>query len=299
MVRSAAKNFRDVIVVVKPEFYDQVLKALEEGEVSQEMRFKLAVEAFTHTAAYDAMISNYLAALTGSQFGDNFILAGEKVYELRYGENPHQAACFYRNLTGAPGLADASQLNGKELSYNNIVDTEAAWELVQEFSRPACVIIKHTNPCGVALADKLEDAFIKAFEADSLSAYGGIIAFNRVVDLAAAQKAAGPFMEVIIAPDYDPQALDCLVAKKNLRVIKMPLDAGNGLQLRTVNGGFVVQEKDRSQVDFKKLVVVTKTGLENNLLADLDFAWKIVKHVKSNAIVVVRDGVTWGLALAR
>jgi len=225
-----------------------------------------------------------------------FILAGEKVYELRYGENPHQAACFYRNLTGMRGLADARLLNGKELSYNNIIDTEAAWELVQEFSRPACVIIKHTNPCGAAVDDKLEEAFSKAFAADSLSAYGGIIAFNRTVDLATAQKAAEPFMEVIIAPAYEPRALECFTAKKNLRVLQMdPKSSGGKIQLRTVSGGFVVQEKDCSQVDFKKLEVVTATGLDKNLLPDLEFAWKIVKHVKSNAIVVARDGVTLGV----
>ena len=188
MVRSAAKNHEDVIVIVKPEYYWPILKELEiEGDISKTMRLKLALEAFSHTAAYDAMISAYLAGLTGDTFLENMVVAGEKVYDLRYGENPHQKACFYRTMTPGVSLADARQLNGKELSYNNIIDTQAAWSLVKEFEQSACVIVKHTNPCGTATADTLAEAYEKAFAADSLSAFGGIIAFNRKVDLAAAR----------------------------------------------------------------------------------------------------------------
>ncbi len=296
MLRSAAKNFKDVIVLVKPEFYNAVLKELESnGDLSQEMRMKLALEAFSHTAAYDAMISSYLAGLSDSGFRDNLILAGEKVYELRYGENPHQKACFYRNMTPGKGLADARQLNGKELSYNNIIDTQAAWDLVKEFNETACVIVKHTNPCGTAVAETLDEAFVRAFAGDSKSAYGGIIAFNRPVDLKTAQKAAGPFMEVIIAPSYDDDALAVLQAKKNLRVLEMPVSSGDSLMLRTVEGGFVVQESDRKQLDVNDLKVVTETVPTAEQLQELAFAWTIVKHVKSNAIVISRDKMSIGV----
>lgn len=296
MVRSAAKNYQDVVVLVNPENYEIVLSELKKsGTVSADLRLRLALEAFTHTAAYDTMISSYLAGVSGSRLDTSYLLAGEKVYDLRYGENPHQAAGFYRSLTSRGGLPDAKQLNGKELSYNNIIDSEAAWDLVQEFKQPACVIIKHTNPCGVAVAAKLEEAYVKAFDADPLSAYGGIIAFNRVVDKATAQKAAEPFMEVIIAPGFDKSALEILQAKKNLRLLQMDADSSPDLQVRSVRGGFVVQEIDASRVDFKKLQVVTETKLDASLLDDLEMAWKVVKNVKSNAIVVVKDGVTLGV----
>lgn len=295
MVRSAAKNHRDVIIVVKPEHYTTILEELKKGEVSQEMRRKLALEAFSHTAAYDSMIAGYLSRLNGSYFNDNFILAGEKVYELRYGENPHQKACFYRNMNPGSGLADAKVLNGKELSYNNIIDTEAAWELVKEFDAPACVIIKHTNPCGTAIAGTLEEAFTRAFAADSVSAFGGIIAFNRRLDLAAARKAVEPFMEVIIAPAYDDEALKVLKNKKNLRVLELPLQKNEELTVKTVSGGFVIQEKDLDEMEPANLQVVTEVAPTPEQLKELAFAWKIVKHVKSNAIVIARDGMSIGV----
>ncbi|MDD4627368.1 MAG: bifunctional phosphoribosylaminoimidazolecarboxamide formyltransferase/IMP cyclohydrolase, partial [Syntrophomonas sp.] len=212
-----------------------------------------------------------------------------------YGENPHQKASFYRFMTPGLGLPDARQLNGKELSYNNIIDTQAAWELVREFDEPACVIIKHTNPCGTAVAATLEEAFDRAFAADPLSAFGGIIALNRPVDGATAQKAAEPFMEVIIAPAYTPEALESLQAKKNLRVLELPLEVAGGLQIRTVAGGFVVQESDRDELDMDKLQVVTQKEPTAEQLTELAFARKVVKHIKSNAIVVARDGVTLGV----
>lgn len=296
MVRSAAKNYHDVVVLVNPEHYETVLGELKQsGDVSLDLRMRLALEAFTHTASYDTMISSYLAGITGTKLDDSYLMAGEKVYDLRYGENPHQSAGFYRSLTGQGGLPDAKQLNGKELSYNNIIDSEAAWELVQEFKQPACVIIKHTNPCGVAVAGKLDEAYVKAFDADPLSAYGGIIAFNRVVDGVTAKKAAEPFMEVIIAPGFDKAALEALQAKKNLRLLQMEPSSAPELQIRSVKGGFVVQERDISTVDFKKLDVVTETKPDPGLLSDMELAWNIVKHVKSNAIVIVKDGVTLGV----
>ena len=296
MVRSAAKNHRDVVIIVKPEHYRLVLDELEQdGEVSPETRLKLALEAFSHTATYDSMIAGYLSRLNNSFFNDNFILAGEKMYELRYGENPHQKACFYHDVNPGQGLPDAEVLNGKELSYNNIIDTEAAWELIKEFEEPACVIIKHTNPCGTAVADTLEKAFIRAFAADPVSAFGGIIAFNRMVDLATARKAVEPFMEVIIAPAYEDEALECLRAKKNLRLLRLPIEKNQELLLKTVSGGFVIQEKDFEEMDFDKLQVVTEVKPTPEQLKELAFAWKIVKHVKSNAIVVAKDGISLGV----
>lgn len=296
MVRSAAKNYQDVIIIVKPEFYGPVLQALEtDGEVNPKMRFSLAREAFAHTAAYDAMISAYLAKIDGELFPDNMVVAGEKVYELRYGENPHQKACFYRNMTPGIGLADVKQLNGKELSYNNIIDVQAGWSLVKEFAPTACVIIKHTNPCGTALGSTLEEAYDKAFAGDPISAYGGIIAFNRPVDLATARKAAEPFMECIIAPGYDADALACLQSKKNLRVLELPM-AGNGeLQIRSVEGGFVVQESDQAEFDPSQLKIVTETIPTHGEQRDMAFAMKVAKHVKSNAIVIAKNSMTVGV----
>lgn len=295
MVRAAAKNYQDVIIIVKPEFYDAILEQLKTGKVTQEMKFRLAMEAFSHTAAYDAMISTYLARRIGETFPHNMVIAGEKVYELRYGENPHQEACFYRNMTPGTGLPDARQLNGKELSYNNIIDTQAALSLVREFEEPACVIIKHTNPCGTAIAPTLTEAYEKAFAADPVSAFGGIIAFNRKVDLKTAQKAAEPFMEVIIAPGYDEDALQCFQAKKNLRVLELPLQSYDELQVKTVDGGFVVQENDQGEISSEELQYVTGKKPTADQMEQLKFAWKVVKNVKSNAIVIARGGVAIGV----
>ncbi|MGI6420782.1 MAG: bifunctional phosphoribosylaminoimidazolecarboxamide formyltransferase/IMP cyclohydrolase [Syntrophomonadaceae bacterium] len=296
MIRSAAKNYQDVIVVVKPELYQPVLTALQEkGDLAPDQRLKLALEAFSHTAAYDAMITAYLSGITGSLFTDNYVLAGEKVYELRYGENPHQKACFYRNMTPGLGLPDARQLNGKELSYNNIIDVQAAWALVKEFSEPACVIIKHTNPCGTAIAPELDQAYERAFAADPKSAYGGIIAFNRPVDQKTAEKAAGPFMEAIIAPGYEETALSIFQNKKNLRVLQLPIQEQRDLQLKSVDGGFVLQETDEDALTAEDLQVVTDKGPSPEQIKDLLFAWKVVKHVKSNAIVVAKNYTTLGV----
>jgi phosphoribosylaminoimidazolecarboxamide formyltransferase/IMP cyclohydrolase len=296
MLRSAAKNYARVVVITRPEDYSVVLAELrQEGTVSLDTRFRLASVAFHHTAAYDAMISTYLSALQQETFPDQFCWAGEKVYALRYGENPHQRAGFYRSVMPGVSLADAQQLNGKELSYNNIVDVQAAWDIVREFDEAACVIIKHTNPCGAALATTLEEAYDKAFAADSLSAYGGIIGFNREVDLKTAEKTAEPFMEVIIAPGFAPDALTRLRAKKNLRLLALPLIRSEHLQVRTVEGSFIVQEADAHRLFADQLVTVTRVRPTEAQIEELLFAWRVVKHVKSNAVVLVKDRVTIGV----
>ncbi|SHG37269.1 IMP cyclohydrolase [Thermosyntropha lipolytica DSM 11003] len=296
MIRAAAKNYQGVIVIVKPVYYEQVLAFLrEKGDVDQETRFKLAVEAFSHTAAYDSMISRYLAGLQGEVMPDSLAWAGEKVYDLRYGENPHQKAAFYRDIMPVRGLADAEKLHGKELSYNNIIDAEAAYLLVQEFAEPACAIIKHTNPCGVALGENVGEAFAKALAADPVSAFGGIVAFNRVVDRETAQKAAELFMEVIIAPGYEEEALAFLRSKKNLRILRLENGLKPKLALRTIMGGFLLQESDNEELTPDSLQVVAGEKPKAEEMEDLIFAWKVVKHVKSNAIVVAKDRATVGI----
>ncbi|HOV42949.1 MAG TPA: bifunctional phosphoribosylaminoimidazolecarboxamide formyltransferase/IMP cyclohydrolase, partial [Syntrophothermus lipocalidus] len=214
---------------------------------------------------------------------------------LRYGENPHQKAAFYRYYLQGDGLPNAQQLNGKELSYNNIIDAQAAVALVREFDKPACVIIKHTNPCGTAVADDLVSAYEKAFAADPVSAFGGIIAFNRVVDADTAKKVAEPFMEVVVAPGYDEEALEILRRKKNLRVLALPVEVQSGLEVKSIEGGFVVQEADRHELLPAELTVVTDRVPTPEEMENLLFAWKVVKHVKSNAIVVAKDGLTLGV----
>ncbi len=298
MVRAAAKNYRDVVIVVKPEFYNQVLLELQKGGTfNPDLRMRLARVAFSHTATYDLMIAGYLDRITGEQFPEQFMLAGEKVYPLRYGENPHQQACFYRDLMpgSAKGLADAAQLNGKELSYNNIIDAEAAWELAKELPPAACVIIKHTNPCGVAIGERSDLVFEKAFAADPISAFGGVIAFNQAVDLAAARKMAEHFIEVVIAPGYDREALDLLRHKKNLRLLELPLVFSRELQVKSVAGGILVQEKDQIELQQEHLEVVTRAQPTREEMQQLLLAQIIVKHVKSNGIVVARDNVTLGI----
>lgn len=296
MIRAAAKNYLDVAVVVRPERYPQIIAELEQvGKINEQTRLELAWEAFSHTAAYDAMVSAYLVPAGQAIGGENFIVAGEKVYDLRYGENPHQQAAFYRNMMPGVGLPDALQLNGKELSYNNIIDTQAAWSLVREFAQPACVIVKHTNPCGVAVAENIKVAYERAFAADSVSAYGGIIALNRPVDEATAELIAEPFMEVVIAPDFEAQALEILKTKANLRLLKLKISAKEPVEFKSVEGGFVIQGTDDDAFDIRTAKTVTAAAPNVKQLQDLEFAWKIVKHVKSNAIVIARDGVTLGI----
>ncbi|MEW6660995.1 MAG: bifunctional phosphoribosylaminoimidazolecarboxamide formyltransferase/IMP cyclohydrolase [Bacillota bacterium] len=301
MVRAAAKNYRWVGVVVNPARYGQVLQDLEaSGYLSSELRFSLAVEAFAHTAAYDSAISGYLQSVSSRQvdlFPEAFTLSGVKVQDLRYGENPHQRAAFYREDQAGPGtLAMAKQLQGKELSFNNIVDLDAAWSVVREFTQPAAVIIKHTNPCGVALAASPQVAYRKAFQADPVSAFGGIVGLNKPVNAACAAELTKIFLEAVIAPSFEPEALVILRSKENLRL----LAAGGGaaapsFDIKKVSGGFLVQDADTQTALLNQWRVVTRRHPGPEELNDLAFAWQVVKHVKSNAIVVAKENVSLGV----
>lgn len=311
MVRSAAKNWKDVAVITDASQYSQVIAELQaNGALSTDTKFALSVAAFNRISNYDAAISDYLSAY---QMSDNTLAEFSaqsngrfvKLQDLRYGENPHQRAAFYRDLHPAPGsLVTAKQLQGKELSYNNIADADAAWECVNSFEQPACVIVKHANPCGVAIATDALSAYHKAFQTDPTSAFGGIIALNCVVDEAAAKAIGTQFVEVLMAPDYTPAALDVLAAKANLRVLQIALPAGgdsawdkglNAMDVKRIGSGLLVQTSDNhvlSQADCK---VVTKVAPTEAQMADLLFAWTVAKFVKSNAIVFCKDGMTMGV----
>ncbi len=299
MVRSAAKNHDRVGIVVNPVRYDSVIAELKEtGALSLATKRSLALEAFQHTAQYDAAISHYLSDAFGADpFSGEIAFGGQKIQELRYGENPHQKAAFYRSGIPASGtVANAKQLHGKELSYNNIVDVDAAWQLVNEFVQPAAVIIKHTNPCGTAIGETLAEAYHRAYEADSVSAFGGIIAVNRPMDKATAEQIVTTFMEAVIAPSFDEESLDILRTKKNLRLLeigeKVP---NNDMWIEKVSGGFLVQELDNHVLKAEDVKVVTEKAPTAEQMKELIFAWNIVKHVKSNAIVVTKDGQSLGV----
>ena len=303
MVRSAAKNYEHVAVVTDPADYAGLLKEMNSasGALGAETRFRLACKAFSHTAAYDGAISNYLTALQPdgrtAPFPARLNLQLERVQTLRYGENPHQHAAFYRDLAPAPGsLAAYRQLQGKELSYNNIADADAAWECVKTFDVPACVIVKHANPCGVAIGTDVAAAYDQAFATDPTSAFGGIIAVNRALDAAAAQSISRQFVEVIIAPQVLPDALAVFAGKANIRVLEVPLAAGaNCFDLKRVGGGMLVQTPDGTNVTAAQLKVVSQRKPTDTQLADLLFAWRVAKFVKSNAIVFCASGQTLGV----
>ena len=313
MVRSAAKNWKDVAVLTDASQYAGVLAELaRDGKVSEKTRFALAVAAFNRISNYDAAISDYLSSLTPeggraefpAQSNGRFV----KLQDLRYGENPHQSAAFYRDLHPAPGsLVLAKQLQGKELSYNNIADADAAWECVKSFERPACVIIKHANPCGVAVGANAAEAYAKAFKTDPTSAFGGIIAFNVPVDGAAAEQIARQFVEVLIAPAYAKEALEVFAKRANVRVLEISLEgvkrgAGtaweqgrNAHDLKRVGSGLLIQSADNHELSRAELKTVTKLKPSPAQLDDLMFAWTVAKYVKSNAIVFCRDGATVGV----
>lgn len=299
MVRAAAKNHERVSIVVDPAQYDEVIAALKSEEgITLAQRQRLAMRAFEMTARYDAAISQYLV----SQFAENifepsYSFGGRLQQTLRYGENPHQKAAFYVNTKKAGTLAGAEQLGGKELSYNNIVDTDAAWQMVNEFNdKPACAIIKHTNPCGFATGKDVCDAFTRAHEADPLSSYGGIIAFNREVDKATAEEIIKTFFEAVIAPGYEDGVVDVLHKKEKLRILDTHACAQTSEPwIETISGGFLVQERDSHNLNVADLKVVTEKQPDPALMDDLVFAWNVVKHVKSNAIVVAKDGVSIGV----
>ena len=321
MVRSAAKNWQDVAVLTDAAQYAPVLAELQAGggKLSEKTRFALAVAAFNRISNYDAAISDYLSAidfdaagasatpvrgLFAAQSNGRFI----KLQDLRYGENPHQQAAFYRDLYPAPGsLVTAEQLQGKELSYNNIADADAAWECVKQFSAPACVIVKHANPCGVAVGADALEAYQKAFKTDPTSAFGGIIAFNVPVDGAAAEAVSKQFVEVLMAPDFTPEALAVFKAKQNVRVLRISLagvqrdgasawDRGlNAMDVKRVGSGLLMQTADNHELTLAELKVVTKKTPTDQQLQDLLFAWKVAKFVKSNAIVFCSGGMTMGV----
>ncbi|MFA9440438.1 bifunctional phosphoribosylaminoimidazolecarboxamide formyltransferase/IMP cyclohydrolase [Uliginosibacterium sp. sgz301328] len=306
MVRAAAKNHGNeaggVGIVTDADDYATIVAELKSngGALSYKTRFDLARKAFTHTARYDSAISNYLTALAddGSKkvYPERLQFAFDKVQDLRYGENPHQSAAFYRDPVAAPGgVAGYTQLQGKELSYNNIADADAAWECVKAFDTTACVIIKHANPCGVALGVTAEEAYRKAFQTDPTSAFGGIIAFNTTVDEATAKAVSGQFMEVLIAPAYTPEALALLTAKQNVRVLTCALGHVSQTDFKRVGGGLLVQTYDDARIDPSQLKVVTKRAPTQQELSDLLFAWRVAKYVKSNAIVYCKDGMTVGV----
>jgi phosphoribosylaminoimidazolecarboxamide formyltransferase/IMP cyclohydrolase len=304
MVRAAAKNYRNVAVVTDPADYALILDELAAGggTIGQSVLFRLACKAFSHTAAYDSAISNYLTSLDGAAgerrlFPSRLNLNFDIAQHLRYGENPHQQAAFYRDLGPAPGsLAGYTQLQGKELSYNNIADADAAWECVKTFDVPACVIIKHANPCGAAVADTSLAAYRLAFATDPTSAFGGIIAFNRALDETAAEAVIQQFVEVILAPEVTPAAQQVLARKANIRVLTVPLANGsNTCDLKRVGGGLLAQTPDNFNVTVGQLKVVTKVQPTPQQLNDLLFAWRVAKFVKSNAIVFCANGQTLGV----
>ena len=297
MLRAAAKNHGMVAALVDPADYPRVLAEIQKhGSVRDDTRFALAKKVFAHTAAYDGAIANYLTSREQA-FPDTLSLQFTKLQDLRYGENPHQSAAFYRDARPvAGGLATYRQLQGKELSYNNIADADAAWECVKQFDERACVIVKHANPCGVAVAATAHDAYLKAFKTDPVSAFGGILAFNRPLDRATAQAVGQQFAEVIIAPRIAPDALAYLASKANLRLLEVPLarDA-QAHDLKRVGGGLLVQSTDSKPLDRAELRVVTERAPTDQETADLLFAWRVAKYVKSNAIVFCRGGMTLGV----
>ncbi|WP_282128523.1 bifunctional phosphoribosylaminoimidazolecarboxamide formyltransferase/IMP cyclohydrolase [Roseobacter litoralis] len=302
MIRSAAKNHGFVSVVVDVQDYDVLIEQLEahDGHTTYALRQRLAQTAYARTAAYDTAVSTWMASQVG-QTPRRRSFGGTLAQTLRYGENPHQDAAFYLDGSNSPGVATARQLQGKELSYNNINDTDAAFELVSEFDPaegPACAIIKHANPCGVARAETLTEAYKRAFDCDRTSAFGGIIALNQPLDGATAEEISSIFTEVVIAPGADAEAQEVFAKKKNLRLLTtdgLADPSAAGLAVRQVSGGYLVQDKDIGRILAEDLKIVTKRAPSDQEMADLMFAWTVAKHVKSNAIIYVKDGATVGV----
>jgi phosphoribosylaminoimidazolecarboxamide formyltransferase/IMP cyclohydrolase len=299
MIRSAAKNYQDVAVVVSPADYAGIVEEMQahSGALSSETRWRLAQKAFRTTADYDGAISARLSLVEGAgPLPDELDLRASKIMDLRYGENPHQSAALYGR--GGSGIAGAAQLHGKELSYNNLVDLDAAWQLASEFDAPATAIVKHTNPCGCAEFGTLAESYRKAFECDPVSAYGGVVGFNRTVDEDTARECAQTFLEAIAAPDYTPEALAALGGKKNLRVMKVAAGGDrldDGLVVKSISGGYLAQTADIARLDRAATQVKTKRAPSAEEWAALEFAWRVAKHVKSNAIVFARAGQTVGV----
>lgn len=297
MLRSAAKNWESVTVVCNPADYETILSEIKaDGNTTRETRLKLSAKAYTHTAEYDMAISTYMRAQAG--LPEKLFLEYDLKQELRYGENPHQEAKFFASTVKEPfSLATAEQLNGKELSYNNIQDANATLNIAREFDEPFCVGVKHMNPCGSATGKTIAEAWKKAYEADKTSIFGGIVAANREIDLETAQMLKPIFLEIVMAPSFAPDALELLCTKKNLRVLKVDMSKDNTVrkQYVSMNGGMLVQDRDINTKPVSAEQCVTEAKPTAEQLADLEFAWKIVKHVKSNAIVVAKNGMTYGV----
>lgn len=297
MLRSAAKNWESVTVVCNPADYETILSEIKaDGNTTRETRLKLSAKAYTHTAEYDMAISTYMRAQAG--LPEKLFLEYDMKQELRYGENPHQEAKFFASTVKEPfSLATAEQLNGKELSYNNIQDANATLNIAREFDEPFCVGVKHMNPCGSATGKTIAEAWKKAYEADKTSIFGGIVAANREIDLETAQMLKPIFLEIVMAPSFAPDALELLCTKKNLRVLKVDMTKDNVVrkQYVSMNGGMLVQDRDINTKPVSADQCVTEAKPTAGQLEDLEFAWKIVKHVKSNAIVVAKNGMTYGV----
>ena len=300
MLRSAAKNHKDVVVICDPKDYMPVIAELrEKGAVSGDTKFRLAVKAFEHTAAYDALIASYLREISGGPLPEKLTLTYEKLQDLRYGENPHQQAVYYREAKAPTGsIANAVQLHGKELSFNNINDANGALETLREFSEPTVVAVKHANPCGVGSGYDLLAAYRKAHDCDPVSIFGGIVAVNRTLDGQTAEEINKIFTEIVIAPDFTEEALAILKKKQNIRLMKLPemtRKIENQLDLKKTGGGLLVQNADAELFEEGSLKVVTDRIPTDKEMLDMAFAMKVVKHVKSNGIVLARDGMTLGI----
>ena len=300
MIRAAAKNLRWTGAVTSPLHYDEVLRELQQhGGLSEETRRSLSAEAFRHTAQYDALIQQYL---TDDPFPGELTRTYRKHSDLRYGENPHQQAAAYCEVKppadrDAPSILDAQILHGKALSFNNIQDAAGAWAALREFSRPACVVVKHASPCGAAQGDEISETAVRAFEADRLSAFGGIVAVNRTCTLELAEYLRKLFFEIMIAPDFEPRALELLQEKKQLRILQTgPVNSPkNNLSAKFINGGMLLQDSDTAEISPDGLETVTETAPSAQQIEDMLFAWKALKHVKSNGILTARDGTTLGI----
>ena len=290
MLRSAAKSFKDVVVISDIEDYKVVMEEMEKGEVTFETRKRLAGKVFNLTSAYDAAISNFLL---DEEMPKYLSLSYEKAMSLRYGENPHQKAAYYVSTTEDGAMKNFKQLNGKELSFNNIRDMDVAWKVACEFNQPACCGLKHSTPCGAALGKDVHEAYVKAYECDPVSIFGGIVALNREVDEATAKEMVKIFLEIVIAPSFTPEALEVLKTKKNLRVIECRIKPADKLNMVKVDGGILVQDEDL--VFSGEYKVVTDTKPTEEQMSDLEFGMRIVKHVKSNAIVVAKDKMAIGI----
>ena len=299
MLRSASKNYQSIPVLCDPKDYDKVLEEIRENqETTLETRERLAAKVFRHTARYDAMIADYLTKKTHEEFPESMTITFDKVQDLRYGENPHQKAAFYKGMNPQYSLANATQLHGKELSYNNIQDGNAAIEILKDFEgQYAAVGVKHMNPCGVGIGENIEAAWDKAYEADSISIFGGIVALNAKVEKGLAEKLSKIFLEIIIAPDFSDEALEILTRKKNIRLMKLDtsLSVSSALKYTNVNDGLLVQEMDQHTINEEDLKCVTNRKPTEEEIKQLLFGWKVVKHVKSNAIVLVKDDMTVGV----